>query len=106
MSFKDSSGERWTKTEIDHKIREAKKEFLRQLEYDERLFCATCGCTSCRLTCSHIVSVNDCQNDSKCEQAWNVENLELLCTECHHLWEWKKELNEKRFDYLEYYGEL
>jgi len=84
MSFKNSSGERWTKTAIDHKIREAKREFTDKNDWDGLNFCWACGHTQGKkLTVSHIISVNKCQNDSRCDQAWNKDNFQLECMECH-----------------------
>ncbi len=79
MSFKTTDGERLTKTFIDGQIRKAKQEFLKQCEHSDIAYCQACGASNKRLSCSHIISVNDCQNDGRSEIAFDVENLQLEC---------------------------
>lgn len=83
MSFKTSSGERLSKTTIDSRIRAAKKEFTDEAIEEGKAFCWSCGHTKERLSCSHIISVNNCQNDSRCEVAYLKDNLQLECLSCH-----------------------
>lgn len=82
-SFKTSEGERLTKTFIDGQIRKAKKAFTDKAIEDGKQYCWSCGNTNDRLSCSHIISVNDCQNDSRSEIAFDVDNLQLECLKCH-----------------------
>ena len=82
-TFKTSTGERLTKTVIDGQIRKAKKELTDQAIEDGMQYCWSCGRTNERLSCSHIISVNDCQNDGRSEQAYNVDNIQLECLICH-----------------------
>lgn len=82
-SFKTSEGERLTKTFIDGQIRKAKTAFARQRERDGIMYCESCGTTNERLDCSHIISVNDCQNDGRCEVAYDVDNMQRECRGCH-----------------------
>ena len=83
MSFKTSQGERLTKKQIDTLIRRCKEEFIRICEYSDTNYCEACGMTSAKLTCSHIISVNKCQNDGKTEFAYDTDNLQLECITCH-----------------------
>ena len=78
-TFKTSTGERLTKIFIDAMIRKAKKAFCRQRDEDGILYCEACGSTSKRLSCSHIISVNKCQNDGRAEVAFDVDNLQREC---------------------------
>lgn len=82
-TFKTSDGERVTKTFIDGQIRKTKKQFTDDA-YDEGLnYCWACERNDKFLSCSHIVSVNKCQNDGRAEKAWDYENLQLECLDCH-----------------------
>ena len=85
MSFKTSEGERVTKTFIDGQIRKTKKQFVDDAKDEGKEYCWACGTTNDRLTCSHIISVNDCQNDGRTEIAYLYDNLQLECISngCH-----------------------
>jgi hypothetical protein len=83
MSFKDSQGERYSKANIDANIRVAKSLFISDAIDEGKQYCWACGTTNERLSCSHIISVNECQNDGKCEVAWFAGNLQLECIPCH-----------------------
>lgn len=82
-TFELSTGERMSKANIDANIRHAKSLVVSQAQSDDRVYCWSCGSTRDRLTCSHIISVNKCQNDGMAEWAWKIENIELLCIRCH-----------------------
>jgi 5-methylcytosine-specific restriction endonuclease McrA len=100
-----SDGSRKTKGQIDLNVRLAKCEFISN-KWDHR-YCETCGITHGILDVSHIVSVDDCQKQGKSEQAWNPQNFELLCRDCHTKFESKKVLNKKREEYItEFFPEL
>jgi len=84
MSFKTSEGERLSKTTIDNRIRATKREFLDEAaEEGKGCYCWSCGSSQERLSCSHIISVNNCQNDGRCEVAYLKDNLQLECLSCH-----------------------
>jgi len=83
MSFKTSDGERLSKANIDANIRVAKSLFVSDALDEGRNYCWACGTTQERLSCSHIISVNQCQNDGKPEVAWEQDNLQLECLKCH-----------------------
>lgn len=106
-SYALSDGSRKTKSRIDTAVKEAKK-FYRLSRYDEeKFYCEACGRYHFLMDVSHIVSVDDCQKQGKSEQAWNPENFELLCRECHTKFEANKTLNEKREAYIsEWFPEL
>lgn len=80
-TFSTSTGERLSKANIDANIRVAKSVFVS--ENLDRQYCWACGSTQARLTCSHIISVNQCQNDGRAEIAWCRENLAMECISCH-----------------------
>lgn len=83
MSFKTSAGDQVKKTTIDTRIRACKKEFTDQAIEEGKQYCWACGSTRRRLSCSHIISVNKCQNDGRAEVAYLSDNLQLECLECH-----------------------
>jgi hypothetical protein len=83
MSFTNSAGERLTKTYIDGQIRKAKALFTDEAIEEGRNYCWSCGTTMDRLSCSHIISVNKCQNDGRAEVAYLTDNLQLECISCH-----------------------
>lgn len=93
-TFSTSTGERFTKKQINTFVDEAKAE-LREEAYEEnRWYCWSCGHTGRRLSCSHIISVNKCQNDGRAEIAWLKDNMQLECMEnCH------QETERRAFDH-------
>lgn len=111
-TFKTSEGERLTKTFIDGQIRQAKKAFTEQRDNEGIMYCEACGATNVRLTCSHIVSVNDCQNDGMAEFAFDVDNLQRECIEngCHAETEQGTFLHHANFrykmDFIEKYNHI
>jgi hypothetical protein len=82
-TFESSDGERYSKPNIDANIRVAKSEFV--YENLDKQYCWACGKSGDRrLSISHIVSVNQCQNDAMCNVAWEKENFQLECLNgCH-----------------------
>jgi 5-methylcytosine-specific restriction endonuclease McrA len=82
-TFKTSEGERLSKTTIDSLIRKAKKALTDEAVEEGKAYCWSCGTTKDRLSCSHIISVNKCQDDGKTEFAYDTDNLQLECIPCH-----------------------
>ncbi len=103
-TFKTSKGERLSKANIDANIRVAKSVFC--MENVDKQYCWTCGTTCEKLSCSHIISVNRCQNDGKSEAAWDTDNLEFLCIPCHVDYESTKKLNPQRKKFIEKYNNM
>jgi 5-methylcytosine-specific restriction endonuclease McrA len=85
--YKMSNGEKVTKSFVDRKVREAKKEKLdQQLEEHGYNFCEEpeCGRSGgTYLDCSHDVSVDKCQKEGMTELAWDINNITIRCRECH-----------------------
>jgi len=103
-TFQTSSGERLSKANIDANIRVAKSVFI--TENQDKQYCWACGKSNVRLSCSHIISVNKCQNEGKCEAAYDTNNLELLCIDCHLDYESTKKMNARRKKYIAFYKSL
>jgi len=82
-TFQTSDGERLEKSVIDYRIKKAKDNFKREAVLDGKAYCWACGHTGVHLSASHIISVNNCQNDGMTEWAWREDNLELVCHTCH-----------------------
>jgi hypothetical protein len=82
-TFKTSEGERLSKTTIDSLIRKAKKALTDEAVEEGKAYCWSCGTTKDRLSCSHIISVNKCQNDGMAEVAYLTDNMQLECLLCH-----------------------
>lgn len=84
-SYNLSNGERIKKTVIDSRVKKAKEQVLdNQLIEFGYNFCVNCKrSTGVYLDCSHIVSVKDCQEMGKSELAYDVNNIEVLCRNCH-----------------------
>jgi hypothetical protein len=84
--YKTSNGERISKSEIDSKVRKAKAEKLED-QCDEEYsynFCEKCGRSSgVYLDCSHVLSVKYCQENGMSENAFDKDNIKILCRECH-----------------------
>lgn len=76
-----SSGERVAKSVIDSRVRKAKAKKVASMDYPH---CEECGISSgTRFDCSHAISVKKCQENRQVELAWDVNNIRMLCRECH-----------------------
>lgn len=85
-TYKTSTGERFTQSQIDKKIREAKKEALeRQFDIIGFNCCEKCGKNKndTYLDCSHDISVKKAKEEGRTEECWNVKNIKILCRACH-----------------------
>lgn len=79
-TYSTSSGERFTQSQIDKKIREAKAEKLRQ-QRDEHgyNFCTICKKNNCvPLDCSHNISVKSAKDNGQTELCWDLDNIEII----------------------------
>jgi 5-methylcytosine-specific restriction endonuclease McrA len=85
-TYSTSDGKRFTQSQIDRKIHQAKAEALR-LQYEDHgyNFCEECGNngTGTRLDCSHDISVKKAKENGQSEHAWNPVNITILCRTCH-----------------------
>ena len=84
-TYKCSNGDRLRKSVVDSLIRKAKGEKVRQ-QYEENGYnhCESCGISNgTYLDCSHDIPVKKCQEEGKTELAFDVENITILCRECH-----------------------
>jgi len=86
-SYKTSTGERIAKSEIDRRVRLAKKQAIANqiLEFGYN-FCSNPDCKNPNqgpFDCSHTKSVDECQKEGKSELAWDVKNIQILCRTCH-----------------------
>jgi len=84
-TYSTSTGERVSKSTIDSRVREAKHKLLYNyvLEFGY-VFCSKCKRSQgVQLDCAHIVSVDECQKQGCSEKAYDVDNLKVLCRECH-----------------------
>ena len=80
-----SNGTRYSKVEIDRKVREAKKLRLQQ-QVDELGYnvCEICFKNDCKpVDCSHLKSVNWCQKNRCVELAWDTNNILPTGRRCH-----------------------
>jgi len=79
-----SKGERVSQSEIDRKIREAKKKkLLSFFDKNGYYYCEDCNRSNTWLDCSHDVSVDECKKSGNTELSWNVNNITIRCRECH-----------------------
>lgn len=83
-TYTTSTGEKFTQTQIDYKIRKAKKKKIEQFmdEYGYT-FCEDCKIFNTIIDCSHDISVDKCKKNGKLELAWDVNNITLRCRKCH-----------------------
>ena len=84
-TFKTSQGLRFTTIQIDRLVRKAKKEKIDQMNIDHGyIFCESClKSNNSRFDCSHQISVKESKENGSCEFAWDVNNIKILCRECH-----------------------
>lgn len=84
-TYSASDGTRYTQSQIDRKITQAKAIALEK-QFDEHRynFCEDCGASSgTYLDCSHDISVKKAKENGKTEQCWNVGNIVIRCRKCH-----------------------
>lgn len=85
-TYSTSKGERIKKSIIDSRVRNAKKWKLDIMMEDcGYLFCEDCGTSNGILDCSHDISVKECQETSRTEMSWDVENITIRCRKCHNI---------------------
>lgn len=84
-TYKTSDGQRFTQSQIDRKIRQAKEIALsRQYLEHSYHFCENCGISNgTPLDCSHDISVKKAKENGMTEQCWNPGNITILCRKCH-----------------------
>ena len=88
-NYRTSKGLKISKSNIDRLVHNAKAIKLK-LFYEEHgyFFCEECKkneYASGRIDCAHIVSVKKCQEEGRSELAYDVDNLRLLCRQCHQI---------------------
>ena len=83
--YRTSDGSRVSKSTIDRKTSQAKKQKLAdQLDEYGHNFCMECLRNDCLpITVAHLLSVDRCQKEGRSELAWNPENLQILGMPCH-----------------------
>ena len=83
--FYTSDEERVAKSVIDAKVRKAKANVLSSQYWEfGHNFCVDCLRSSgVYLDCSHTVSVDEAQKTRRSELAWDEDNVEVRCRECH-----------------------
>ena len=85
-TYRTSSGERFTQSQIERKITKAKAKALeKQIDDFGYNFCEQCGknASGTRLDCSHEISVKRAKEEGRTEQCWNVQNIVIRCRSCH-----------------------
>ncbi len=75
-----STGDRISQATLDRRIRRAKQVKKERLEGD---FCEECGACGVVLDMSHDMSIQDAKNARMVELCYDVENLSLICRDCH-----------------------
>lgn len=87
-----SDGTKVSRQTLESRIRKAKENF--KWSYGVSFpFCQCCGKNANagkRLSVSHIISVKECIELGKSEMAYNEDNFQLECNECHLEWEHKE----------------
>ena len=78
-----SNGTSLSKANAEANIRVTKSLFVAKAERDKKTYCWACGTPNDRLSCSHIISVRECNSDGRAEKAWDMGNLQLECMTCH-----------------------
>jgi hypothetical protein len=84
-TYSDSDGNRYTRNQIESKIRDAKVKAL-EIQRDEYgyNFCSDCQRNDCKpLDCSHNIPVKDCLENGMAELCWEVKNITIRGRRCH-----------------------
>lgn len=80
-TYSDSNGNRYTTSQINNRVKKAKREKLESMEFPH---CETCQKSSgVRLDMSHLISVKWAKENGKCEIAWDILDILMECNECH-----------------------
>ena len=90
-----SSGETISRQTLETRMNKEKNDY----KLDRSLYapyCDACGNPNTRLSVSHIVSVKECIEAGKSEQAYNQKNFQLECNQCHEEWETKETTEKNR----------
>ncbi len=84
-TYSTSTGQRLTRSQIESRIRKAKANVINdQLINYGYNFCKWCGrSTGTYLDCAHTIPVSKCLNSGQAELAYDEENIQVLCRECH-----------------------
>lgn len=84
-TYSTSQGERLTTNQIESKMRKAKALKL-ELQFIEHGYnhCEKCGISSgTYLDVSHNISVKEAKESGKAELCYDLDNLTVLCRNCH-----------------------
>lgn len=86
-TYSTSNGERLKQSVIENLIRKAKAQKLKQqFECNDYNFCENCGVSNgTYLDCSHNESVKSCKENGRAEKAFDVNNITILCRDCHQI---------------------
>ena len=84
-TYSCSDGSRLTRSQIEKKIREAKKEKIAELEAEfGYVFCFDCGRNDCLpVDMSHDIPIKDCLESGRAELAFDLDNLTPRGRKCH-----------------------
>ena len=85
-TYATSTGERFSQSQIERKITEAKAKALeKQRDEFDYNFCEQCGknASGTRLDCSHDISVKRAKEEGKTELCWDIRNIIIRCRPCH-----------------------
>ena len=83
-TYSTSDGERFTKSQIETKVQEAKQRYTEQFIDDHGyVFCERTKAPTGQIDRSHIISVKYAQETGRSELAWDLDNLELLTRDEH-----------------------
>jgi hypothetical protein len=87
-TYQASDGTRYTQSQIERKIREAKQNVLdKQLLESGYNYCVDCKSNGMNtyLDCSHTLSVDKCKKDGCVELSWCESNIRIRCRRCHSI---------------------
>lgn len=87
-TYSTSTGERLTRSQIESRIRTAKAQKIDHFTFEHGyVFCEECGinASNARIDCSHTISVKECLETGRAELSYDIDNVRLLCRECHSL---------------------
>lgn len=86
-TYSDSLGNRYTQTQIDRLIHEAKQRKMDAfIEEHGYVFCEDCKENTCvPIDMSHNISVDEAKKTGRVEMCWDVSNLTLRGRRCHQI---------------------
>ena len=88
-SYGTNTGQRFTTSQIDNKIRKAKAIKINiMLDDIGYVVCEDCNRNDCvPVDCSHDISVKEAKESGESQLCWDVDNITMRGRKCHRIYD-------------------